>query len=93
MQVKYRVRSWGFSPVVIKVEIVKQTEKFVFLKNGSREAINSNYGAYFDSFEEAKEFKINCLQKNLEAAKRNLQQAEEDLEAMLKVNEAVEKEY
>lgn len=55
--IKYKAN--GISLTVTKVEIDKQTEKFVFFRSGDwgkeyKEAKLSEFYGYFDSFDEAK---------------------------------------
>lgn len=68
-----------------KVEIVKETDKFVFIKSkiktsGIKEAKTSNYYAYRDTFEEAKQFLVDEAEEDFEKAKRELEYAARKLE-------------
>lgn len=71
--VKYKVDHY-WRPEVKKVEIEKETESSVWIK-GRREAKETQYHAFFDTFQEAKDFLIDVFEKKAQAVRRQLEQA------------------
>jgi len=63
-----------------KIEIERETDHFVFLKDGRREAKVANYVSYFNTFEEAKEHIINKAKGKVRHYEHQLQNAKEDLD-------------
>jgi len=64
---------------VQEVESERQTDKSVFI-NGSRSNWHSDYGSYFLSWQEAKDFLIKHNEGIVQDAKKRLQRSEEQLE-------------
>ena len=71
--VKYKV-NYYWRPEVEKVEVEKETESSVWIK-GRREAKEAQYHAFFDTFQEAKDFLIDVFEKKARSVRRQLEQA------------------
>ncbi len=54
------------------VEIIRETDAFVFLPNGRREAKKSEYHTYCDTHEEAVQHIFSVLQKKVNDAKQTV---------------------
>lgn len=65
--IKYKT-SFTFE-VIEEIEITKETEKFHVLKNGRREAKNTDWYTTHNTIEEAKQSMIDRNEKELEIAK------------------------
>jgi len=63
-----------------KVEITRETDHFVWLKNGSRDKKTTNWRNYFDTYEEAKMHIIMTAVGKVDGLKYHLQRAEVELE-------------
>ena len=77
---KYKVSTWSI--LISEVEIERETNSSVFFKIGNkerREAKESSYSAYFDSFEEAKKHLIDRTIRELESKKNSVKKLEKDL--------------
>jgi hypothetical protein len=67
--IKYR--SWPSIPEIKAVEILRETDESVFFasphapNNGRREAKQSEAFAYFDTFEEARQFAVTRLEDRI----------------------------
>ncbi len=75
--IKYRCFTRGNN--VEKVEIVSQTEHFVKLSNGRKDAKRSSGYNYFDSFNEAKEFLIESAENKVRSLRLQLERANGEL--------------
>lgn len=62
----------------VKVVAERTTEASVFI-DGSRVSKSSDGIRYFDDFDSAKEFAIDCLRKKVERARTEMESAEEHL--------------
>lgn len=78
---KYRATNYGNIPAIETVEVVRETEKCVWVDwagygEGSRRAKTDRaFEAYFDTFQEAKDWLvtiIECRLKEVEAQEKNL---------------------
>lgn len=75
---KYKVTSKNHNPKIEKVEILRETAQCVFLPpyrgtGERREAKNSEWADYFDSFDEAKLFLVTMWERKVDTARRNLE--------------------
>jgi len=70
-----------------KVEIEKQTDKFVCLKNGTRDAKIKRWSSYYDSLDEAKQSLISEQQKIITSALKLIADAEKIIENTQKITE------
>jgi hypothetical protein len=59
-------------PEVEKVEVEKETELSVWIK-GRREAKETQCSAFFDTFQEAKDFLIDVFEKKAQTVRRQLE--------------------
>jgi len=64
---------------VEKVEVVGETEHFVKLLNGRKEAKKTDWSAYFDSFDDAKNSLVEKAQKRVDSLRRQLESANGEL--------------
>lgn len=70
----------GYNFSIQEVEVAGETPKFVKLKCGRKEAKFSDYGCYFDSFDDAKAFLMDKAISKVQAAELKLKLSNEDLE-------------
>jgi len=75
--IKYRTCSW--KRAIEKVEVIKETEKSVWLSGKSHESKVSGHRCYFDTFEEAKKHLITKYKRRVVEAKTSLECSEIDL--------------
>ena len=61
-------------PEVKRVEVEKETESSVWIK-GRREAKETQYSAFFDTFQEAKDFLIDVFEKKAKTVRLQLERA------------------
>ena len=61
-------------PEVEKVEVEKETESSVWIQ-GRREVKETQYSAFFDTFQEAKDFLIDVFEKKAQTVRRQLERA------------------
>ena len=64
---------------VEKVEVAGETEHFVKLLNGRKEAKKTDWSSYFDSFDDAKSFLLDKAQKRVDSLRRQLETANGEL--------------
>jgi len=64
---------------VEKVEVVGETEHFVKLLNGRKEAKRTDWSNYFDSFDDAKNSLVEKAQKRVDSLRRQLETANGEL--------------
>jgi len=64
---------------VEKVEVVGETEHFVKLLNGRKEAKRTDWSNYFDSFDDAKNSLVEKAQKRVDSLRRQLEAANGEL--------------
>jgi len=64
---------------VEKVEVAGETEHFVKLLNGRKEAKKTDWSAYFDSFDDAKNSLVEKAQKRVDSLRRQLESANGEL--------------
>ena len=62
-----------------EVEVVRETEKFIVLSNGRREAINTDWYWYRKDREQAKQAMIEDAEKERDKVLRNLEFAEQKI--------------
>jgi hypothetical protein len=72
-----------------KVEVEKETDKFVIFLNKRRETKRSDYNNYFDTFIEAKQYAINNQINRIEYLKEQLQKERINLENINKLEEII----
>jgi hypothetical protein len=75
--IKYRCFARGCN--IEKVDVVSQTERFVKLSNGRKDAKRSSGYNYFDSFDEAKEFLIEIAENKVRSLRLQLDRANGEL--------------
>jgi hypothetical protein len=74
----------------IKIEIIeieRETEKQIVLKNGTRESKISECGRYYDTFETAREFLLKREYDRRDAAVKALKQHEQNIIAINEMKE------
>lgn len=74
MITKYRV-GWMNDKTIKKVDVVRETEKMVWLPHPTRsrgEAKHSQYCHYFDTWQEAKDFLIEKFTRKIKSSKSEL---------------------
>lgn len=81
MITKYRVGS-SYSDKIEKIEVEKETECFVTLKSGRREAKSSDYSNWFDTELQAKEFIYSRMNSKSESIRRHIDQYKNELKAV-----------
>lgn len=84
MKIKYKTI---FNSRIEKVEIEKETNFFVFFKNGRRDGKRTEWQSYFDSFQEAKDFLITQKIIRIEQVKEKLKYYEKELEKIQSLTE------
>jgi len=86
MKTMYRVQGWGNQ--IEKLEVIKTSEKSVWFAtsrgNESRELKETSYQKWFESKNEAKDFLVNKLNKDVASAEWKLKKAKAELESLLK---------
>lgn len=93
MTIKFKSTNNSFSPKIEKVEIEKETPKFVFLKGykyGAKRAMHSQYESYHDSFAEAHLYLINIADKKVKLKIAELKSAENALTTVLQIQQTQE---
>jgi len=73
MMIKYCV----YSSSIDRIEVDRETEYSVWIKEARYEK-SSNYATFYDSWNEAHEALLSRAQRGLDAARRNLEQAQAD---------------
>lgn len=73
----FKYKTWCSE--IKKVEYIKETQHFVTLQNGVREAKCSDMLCYFDTYKEAKDYLIKEALANVDYSKMRLDQTREDL--------------
>ena len=71
----YMTNKWDFNDKIEVVEVERKTEKTVWI-DGRRHAQLNDYHAYFDTFDEAKTYLLGVAESKLDAARRNLENAQ-----------------
>lgn len=69
------------------IEIVGTTEKMIILPNGRKRSKVGNYGMYFETWQEAKEFLVARTKGSLQAAENYLHAAQKQLEEVEQLTE------
>lgn len=69
---KYKAKFY-LSPSIEIVDVVKETDKFVCLESGRRDAKTSECQSYHDTFEEAKNKLISVFEEKAQGARRILE--------------------
>jgi hypothetical protein len=75
---KTMYKAWMWSRIE-KVNVVKETEHFVTLENGRRDGKRTDHYAYFDTWEEAKQWIVKHCQSEVERNKQRLEHSENAL--------------
>lgn len=84
--IKYVTSGHTFTKVKIsEVEVAGETDKFVRLSCGRREAKRSEFRCYFDTREDAKEHLIGIASRKVKVAKSNLETATSTLSEIMKL--------
>jgi hypothetical protein len=78
MITKYEARVGLFWGEIKPVEVERETESSVWI-SGRRQSKRSSYQNYFDSWEEARAFKIEDCEREVAAARRELEYANSKL--------------
>ena len=73
----------GWKELIEEIEAEKVTDKTVWLSNG-RSAKRSNYGNYWDTIEEAKEYLEAKYKRIIKASETKIEKAKTDLQALSK---------
>lgn len=87
--IKYKARGGIFAKIE-RVEIIRETEKFVVIKGVAgerREAKCSGYESYFDTFDFAKNWIVDSAKSDVEKAEGRLEYAKAQLEKALAISE------
>lgn len=79
---KFKVIEWRTKPIE-KVEIIKESEHFVWIKKDVREAKNTKYHQYFDSYSEAKAYLVQKQDKEISKLKIKIKELESKLQKYL----------
>ena len=76
--IKYKAVSylWKIEPI----EIMKETEKTIFLIGGLKERKVSEWGSWHDTWEDARQFLLKEAEKNAESLRLQLERANGKLE-------------
>jgi hypothetical protein len=69
--IKYKAE-FSWEPRIKKVEVERETDASVFFKEFSERKL-TQYHAYFDSFEEAKDYLCKIFESRVEVVRRNLE--------------------
>lgn len=64
---------------VEKLEVTGETDHFVKLLNGRKEAKKTDWSAYFDSFDDAKNSLVDKAQNRVDSLRRQLETANGEL--------------
>lgn len=83
MAIWYEVFLDRISPI----EIVGTTEKMIILPNGRKRGKVGNYGRYFETWQEAKEFLVARTKRSLQTAENYLRAAQKQLEEVEQLTE------
>jgi len=75
--VKFRCFSAGYK--IEEIEILGETEHFVKLTNGRKDAKRSGAYNYFDTFQEAKDFLIDVAENKVRSLRLALERANGEL--------------
>lgn len=76
MKTMYKASKWI---EIEKVNIVEETASFVTLENGRRDGKRTDHHAYFDTWEEAKQWVVEIYKFKVEEYKKYLAHLEEEL--------------
>ena len=79
--IKFRVVS-SYNDKIEKVEIEKETECFVTLKSGRREAKSSGYSNWFDTELRAKEFIVSRMVSKFDSIQFRVTQYKKEMEIL-----------
>jgi len=84
---KYRVTTYSIK--IEKVEIVKESEHFIWpvKRPGFREAKQSGFDQHFDTFEQAKQALIARAEAEIEYGEDKIRRAKNDLESVKSLQE------
>ena len=85
--IKFKTTSGTGVYTLKKVEVIRETEKSVFFENGYRELKHSSYCQYWDTFEDAKTYKLSELKNKREALKYQLNLVKNDYERLFCLTE------
>ena len=76
--IKYRA-GISYDPEIKKIEVVRETDKFVFITEANRQAKDSTDYSWFDTWEEAKNHLLDVYGERVLTARRRLQVANSKL--------------
>ncbi len=76
-------KTGGYKELIEEIEVIKVTEKSVWLSNG-RSAKRSKYTNYWDSLKEAKEHLKEKYKRVIKASESKIAKAKANLEALSK---------
>lgn len=79
---RFKVIEWRKNSIE-KVEIIKESEHFVWINEKQREGKKTNYHIYFDSYNDAKQYLINKQHKHIGQLENRIKEAKEKLEKYL----------
>lgn len=87
---KWKLAGWS-NDRLSKISFARETNSFYVDEKGNRHAKESRYEKYFDTWQEAKEYKIAAAKQQIVSARANLQRTQtalEEAEAMQSPPEA-----
>jgi hypothetical protein len=84
--IKYRAEFFD-GPKIKKIEVVKESDHFIWAVDGRREKKETLDSRLFDSFEEAQNFLINEWRERLEIYKRRTNQVNQELHDIIKLKD------
>ena len=80
--IKYKVEGWRYRGRIEPVEVISESEFFITRMQGKRkvrEAKHSDYGAYFDTWEQARGFLVSVIKVRIDKASNDLKCAQNEL--------------
>jgi hypothetical protein len=86
IMIKYRAEFYA-GPKIEKIEVVKESEYFVWAPDGEKEKKITSVSRLFDSFEEARKFLADEWESRLTMYKRRTNQVNQELHGILKLKD------
>ena len=83
-----KFKCWSAGSKIEAIEVLGQTESFVKLPNGRKDAKRSSGYNYFDTFQEAKEFLIRTAENKVESLRLQLERANMELDRVRGIKES-----
>jgi len=77
--IKYKITSKNYTPEIVTVEVIRETQQCVWVmpdwgtKVARREAKNSEWADYFDTFEQAKSFLVDHWEEKVKQIRMDLE--------------------